>query len=71
MSRAPRVSTIQHQIEKAGECPACGRKVTRSRTFKASVPKDLTMMEVHAQLTIEANRWTPDFAHKHCKGARP
>jgi len=62
--------------ERIGECPTCGKRVKRSRTFEKTVnpfnrnrdtglPK--TWDEVAADLDTEVAAWVPDFRHATCR----
>lgn len=67
---------------RAGVCPTCGKKVTRSRTFERTVnpfnrhpteDRPKTWDEVRADVRIEADAWDPGpeiFEHTRCRGAR-
>lgn len=67
---------LKHSARRTGKCPACGKRVTRSRTFEGSVnPYNLredgqprTISEVHAQLVVQAEQWVPNFLHEACEG---
>lgn len=66
---------------RTGKCPTCGKRVTRSRTFSATVnpfnrngetglPK--TWAEVDADVRKKADAWAPalsEFEHFKCKDA--
>lgn len=66
-----RYEPVQVPVERKGECPSCGKKVTRRRTFEHTVnpfnknPDGTvrTYAEVLAQVKAEANEWEPDFRH--------
>lgn len=61
--------------KKSGKCPACGRRVTRSRTFEQTVnpfnrtadgtPKDRE--QIRRELLEKRDAWTPDFTHTGCQ----
>lgn len=63
------------RCERKGKCPACGKRVLRSRTFEQTVnpfnrnangvPK--TWEEVFADVRAQADAWQPNFAHEGCR----
>lgn len=69
---------------RTGECPTCGKKVTRSRTFEHTVNPfnykivdgervQKTWDEVRADVQAKADAWTPPpeaFEHTRCRGVR-
>jgi hypothetical protein len=71
---------IAHRTRK-GQCPACGKPVTRSRTFQHTVnpfnknPDGTvrTYEQVRERVNAEADAWMPDFRHstERCKEVTP
>jgi len=75
-----RFSELTTQRRRVGNCPGCGKKVTRSRTFEHTVnpfncvgegdqrrPK--TWAEVAEDVRAEADAWQPDFTCQACETA--
>lgn len=72
----------QVTARRTGTCPTCGKKVTRSRTFEATVnpfnrhpveDRPKTWDEVRADVRTEADAWDPNpevFEHTRCRGDR-
>ena len=60
---------------KTGNCPVCGRRVTKSQTFEQTVNpfnrnedgSVKTREQVRADVHAEAEAWQPDFRHEKCK----
>lgn len=63
-----RVSTSRKRV---GNCPNCGKRVTRSRTFEETVNpfnwnaegEVKSSAEVRADVEALADEWVPDFTH--------
>ena len=67
----------------AGQCPICGKRVTRTRTFEQTVnpfhravqnaPADASLGDliaaVRESVEREADGWMPNFIHGKCEGA--
>lgn len=71
---------VAQPVRRAGRCPVCQRKVTRSCTFtntispfnknpETGLPR--TRAEVQAHLTELARDWAPDFTHAACREDTP
>jgi hypothetical protein len=66
-----RFPPVRAQRTVRGKCPACGKAVTRSRTFKQTVNpfnrnedgSVRTYEQVNAEVNAEARAWEPDFRH--------
>jgi len=70
-----RYTEVRHPVTKRGNCPACGKRRTRSTTLANTVnplnknpetglPR--TESEVAAVLAAKAEAWTPDFTCRDC-----
>lgn len=67
--------TVKTSAKKHGWCPACNKKVSRSRTFEKTIDpfnknKDgsvKTYAQVLMDVKAEALKWVPDFTHENCK----
>ena len=66
--------TVRVRAVRSGRCPACGQRVTRRKTFEATVnPFNRnadgtvrTEAEVRAHLFDDATSWVPNFRHAKC-----
>lgn len=66
---------VRVPAKRSGKCPACGRRVTRSRTFESTVSPfnrdpetgyPRTYQQVRGVVAAAAVAWTPDFTHAAC-----
>lgn len=64
-------------VSRKGNCPTCGKRVTRTRTFQHTVNpwnrhqdgRQKTWADVARDVSAEANAWQPDpevFEHAKC-----
>lgn len=69
---------VSFTATKAGKCPSCGKRVTRSQKFwgtinpfnKNSDGTIKTRQQIKVELHEEAAAWEPDFRHNtdRCRG---
>lgn len=69
---------VKHYARKSGNCPTCGKPVTRSRVFMQTLNpynrneegRVKSRDEIRAELRVEAEEWEPDFRHQReeCRG---
>jgi len=67
---------IRERRSRTGECSVCGKRVTRTQTFTATLSpfnlgptgKPATYTEALHKLIGQADKWVPDFRHETCKG---
>lgn len=70
-----RYEAVTAHRERIGNCPICGKRVRRARTFQNTInpfnrnPDGTvrTRREVHANVERIADEWVPDFTHSLCR----
>ena len=69
-----RYDEISTAVTSTGNCPVCGKRVRRSRTFTQTVspfnrnPDGTvrTRAQVSAAVVAKSRTWQPDFTHQAC-----
>ena len=73
-TRTIRFDEISTSCSSTGNCPVCGKRVRRSRTFAQTVspfnrnPDGTvrTRAQISAAVLAERSAWVPDFTHEAC-----
>jgi hypothetical protein len=76
ITRTYRFQPVWTQRSHTGNCPVCGRKTIKKKSFEQTVNpfnknedgSVKTRDEVYESLKIEADAWVPDFRHQKCGG---
>ena len=72
-TRTYKFQRVEYRAAKKGDCPRCGKRVSRCRTFYQTInPLNLnaqdepkTWAEIDAELRNQAAGWMPDFEHSY------